>query len=385
MAGSLSAASADLSARAPSSATSAAAAAPSTSAPAKSMPTSAKRSATEKPAGMGTAAVLSQMPSEPTLHRQSNTAADACRDTASGSGLSQAADGQAGSDRASERASDRASDRDSDRGSGRASDRASHKASERASDRASDKASGTQVPWPAVTAAAQQASEQQPSALPGVVPDGAAQVQQAGTDKAQQASMHAALPDAQPQPVPTKATLGQIGGSEPPIRNSVRMNGQAPPCLPRAHANGTAASMAATQGPSLSKEPHAASQAAVSRDQQLQAAALGGTAASSQAAVHAGLSLPTPRSGTEQHRLFTGHLACVHVQANGYLSTVKLCKMFHLLLVLWVIQQMQAKREHQPSHTNQQADRHPATSDLKASVCPFSWCLGRHSVCVVVS
>ena len=244
------------------------------------------------------------MPSEPTSHGQSSTAADARRGTASGSGLSQAVDGRAASDNVSERASHRASDRVSDRGSGRASDRASDKAAERAID--------TQVPSPAATAAAQQASEQQASAMIGVVPNSTAQVQQAGTDKAQGASMHAALPDAQLQPVQTEASLSQRGDSEPPIQKSVHTNSQAPPSLPGAQANGTPAA----PGSGLSKEPHAASQAATSRDQQLQAAALEGRMASSQAAVNAGLSLPTPRSGTKQHNLFTGSLALVHAHCQ---------------------------------------------------------------------
>lgn len=155
------------------------------------------------------------------------------------------------------------------------------------------------MPSPAATAAAQQASEQQASALPVVVPDGTAQVQQAGTVEAQHASRHAALPDAQLQSVPTKASLSQRGGCEASVQSSVHMNGQAPPSL----ANGTAASVATAQGSGVPREPHVAPLAATSRDQQLQAAALEGTSASSQAAVNAGLSLPTPRSGTERDQV----------------------------------------------------------------------------------
>lgn len=274
MADSLPAACADPSVLA-SSATSAAAAAPSISAPAE---LSTKRSATEKPAGIGTAAAPSQMPPEPTSHGPSSTAADARRGTVSGTGLSQAADARAASGRASDTATDKASGI------------------------ASDNASGTQAPPPAATAAAEQASEQQASALP-VVPDGTAQVQQAGTDKVQQASRHAALLNAQLQPVPAKASLSQRGGSMPQTQNSMHLNGQAPPSLPGAEADGTAANEAAAQGSRLSKEPLAAPQAAMSSNEQLQAAALESTTASSQAAVKAGLSLPTPRSGTERHQL----------------------------------------------------------------------------------
>ena len=135
--------------------------------------------------------------------------------------------------------------------------------------------------------------------MPVVMPEGTAQAQQAGTDKMQQASTH----EAHQQPVRTKASPSQHGDSEPPIHKTVHMNGQALPSLPGAQANGPAADVSAAQGSGLSKEPHAAPQAATTRDEQLQAAALEGTAAASQTAVNAGLSLPTPRSGTERHQL----------------------------------------------------------------------------------
>lgn len=261
---------------------------------------------------------------------QSRNAAGAQRGTSSGSGLNQAADAQAASDRASESASDRASDkvpdRASDKASGRASqtasdkasdrasdtalDRAPDRASERATDRASDKASarapgrvsGTHVLSSA--AATPQTSDQQAFALPVAGPEDTAQVQQADTDKVQQAGMQAPSPRAQQcSAIPTKASLSQHGDSEPPSQKSLHISGQAPPSLTGAQANGMATSVAAPQGSGLFKEPDSAPEATASRDEQLQAAALEGTAASSQAAVNAGLSLPTPRSGTEQHHL----------------------------------------------------------------------------------
>lgn len=144
--------------------------------------------------------------------------------------------------------------------------------------------------------------------MPAAAPEGTAQLQQAATDKVQQAGMQAASPDTQRQPAPTKASVSQRGASEPPNQKNLT-SGQASPILTGAQANSSAASVAVPQGSGLFKEPHSAPEAAASRDQQLQAAALEGTAASSQAAVNAGLSLPTPRSGTEQHHPFTASLA----------------------------------------------------------------------------
>ena len=271
---------------------------------------------------MGTGVAPSQTLSEDSFKGQSSDAADARQGTSPGSGLSQTADVQAPSvrpsetdsdrasdkvpnrasdeapDRAADRASDKASDRASNTASDKALDRPSDRTSDRASDRASVKVSGPQALSSA--AAAQQTSDQPDFALPVPGPEDTAQVQQAVTDKVQQASMQAASPDAQQQPIPTKVFLSQHNDPEPPSQKSPT-SGQAPPSLTGAQANGSAASVAAPQGSGLFKEPHSAPEAAASRDQQLQAAALEGTAASSQAAVNAGLSLPTPRSGTGQH------------------------------------------------------------------------------------
>ena len=187
---------------------------------------------------------------------QSSTGGDSRLDSSSGSVLSQAADTQAGS----------------------------------------DYASGT-LERSSAAAATQPASEQQASAVPVVVTDESATVQQAPSDKVQQASMHAVPSTA---PTPTEPLASGRGDSEPATKSSLHMNGRAPPSLPAAQPNGIAVSSAAAQGAGLSKEPRVATVTAASRDHQLQAAALEGTTATSQAAADAGLSLPIPRSGTEQ-------------------------------------------------------------------------------------
>ena len=291
---------------------------------------------------MGTAVAPSQTPSEDSFKGHSSDAAVARQGTSPGSGPSQAADAQAPADRASEASSDRASDKASDRASDTASDRASDQASQTASDKVSDRASGT-APDRASERATdrasdkgtqvlsspagdQQTSDPQAFSLPVVGSDDTASVQQADSAKAQQAGMQAPSPDSQRQPISTEASLSQRGESESLSQKSLHTSGQVLPSLTGAQADGTAASVAAPQESGLFKEPHSAPEATTSRDQQLQAAALEGTAASSQAAVNAGLSLPTPRSGAEQRHLsLKVWLGCMFSPSGVCLAVLSSC------------------------------------------------------------
>lgn len=201
--------------------------------------------------------MASHTPSEPTLQSgQDMTEADACQGLSSGSGLRQAVDDLTGP----------------------------------------NDASGVQLPSSAASAVAggQSATEQPGGHLPNGRTDKPAQVQQAEFNDLQAASMPAAPPAALLQPSPAAT---QPGYSAPASQAGVPRNGQGPASLSGARTNGVAVSSAAAQMAGVSTEPHLAAATAASRDHQLQAAALEGTATKSQAAISAGLSLVTPRSG----------------------------------------------------------------------------------------